>query len=474
MSFPKYESYKDSGVEWLGEVPEHWEVKPVKNVASIVNGYPFDSKLFDPAEGHPLIRIRDLNKSEPETFYNGDFVESAAITSDDVLIGMDGDFNVGRWYGQGKALLNQRMCCVRGKTRLLTKLLEYSLAIPLKAINEVTYATTVKHLASSQVEKSFCAISPDTNEQYAIVAFLDRETAKIDDLIAEQQHLIALLTEKRQAVISHAVTKGLNPDVPMKDSGVEWLGEVPEHWGCCLLKRAFRSVDYGISESLSPEGAIAILRMGNILNGKVVIDDLKYIDSVDTFLLLEEGDLLYNRTNSLDLVGKVGMFLGTDFPVSFASYLVRLRTVNESLPDYFAYLLNTDGILGLARANAFVAIGQCNLNPTRYGQIIIAVPPYDEQVAITKHLNDVTSKLDDLIVEAQRGIGLLHERRSALISAAVTGKIDVRGAVLARPDSELTASDIEALRTGLDQLDSGQGKDGNAFLENLHQREALG
>ena len=115
-----------------------------------------------------------------------------------------------------------------------------------------------------------------------------------------------------------------------------------------------------------------------------------------------------------------------DAPVSFASYLVRLRTVKESHPDYFAYLLNTKGILGLARSNAFVAIGQCNLNPTRYGQIVIAVPPLLEQVAIADHLNKELKIIKTLTAEAQRGIELLVERRMALISEAITGQVDVR------------------------------------------------
>jgi type I restriction enzyme S subunit len=273
--------------------------------------------------------------------------------------------------------------------------------------------------------------TPPLPEQTLIAAFLDRETAKIDALVAEQRRLVELLKEKRQAVISHAVTKGLNLHAPMKPSGIEWLGDVPEHWEICLLKRAFRSIDYGISDALDSEGAVAILRMGNIENGRVVTDDLKYANSVDPDLLLDPGDLLYNRTNSLDLIGKVGMFLGNaDSPVSFASYLVRLRTVDKSLPDYFAYLLNTEGILGLARSNAFVAIGQCNLNPTRYGQIVVAIPPKSEQTAIVEYLAAETAKLDTLTAEAQRAIDLLQERRTALISAAVTGQIDVRNNVL--------------------------------------------
>jgi type I restriction enzyme S subunit len=206
-----------------------------------------------------------------------------------------------------------------------------------------------------------------------------------------------------------------------KDSGVAWLGEVPAHWEVCLLRRKFRSVDYGISDALDLAGRVAILRMGNIENGKVVTDDLKYTDAVDANLLLARGDLLYNRTNSLDLVGKVGLFIGNiETPVSFASYLVRLRVVDECLPEYFAYLLNTDGILGLARASAFVAIGQCNLNPSRYGQIPVAVPPLSEQALIVEHLDRETAKIDALVAEQQRLIELLKEKRQAVISHAIT------------------------------------------------------
>ncbi len=153
MSFPRYKRYKESGVEWLGEVPEHWDVVRVRNIAKIINGYPFDALLFDQDGKYPLVRIRDLDSRETATRYNGDFVESAAVTSSDVLIGMDGDFNVGRWLGDGPALLNQRMCCLRTDSEDLTKILRYALPTPLSAINNITYATTVKHLSSFQVEK---------------------------------------------------------------------------------------------------------------------------------------------------------------------------------------------------------------------------------------------------------------------------------------------------------------------------------
>jgi type I restriction enzyme, S subunit len=197
---------KDSGVDWLGYVPGNWSIKPVSAVASLINGYPFDSSAFDLTRGAPLVRIRDLNKTETEIRYDGEHPVSAVITKQDLLIGMDGDFNVGRWLGEGTALLNQRMCCVRGGSGAITRMLEYTLPMPLRRINELTYSTTVKHLASSQIEKIRLAWPQTSDEVVALLDFLDHETAKIDSLIEQQQRLITLLQERRSALISAAVT----------------------------------------------------------------------------------------------------------------------------------------------------------------------------------------------------------------------------------------------------------------------------
>ena len=268
---------------------------------------------------------------------------------------------------------------------------------------------------------------PSTGEQAHIAFFLDWKTGQIDALIARKQALLDRLKEKRLAVITHAVIRGLNPDAPLRDSGIPWIGHVPTHWDLCHLKRKFKSVEYGISEALDTEGDIAILRMGNIENGKIVLDDLKFIDVVATDLLLQRGDLLYNRTNSLELIGKVGMFIGAcAIPVSFASYLVRIRVENDCVPEYFSYMLNTEGILGVARSNAFIAIGQCNLNPTRYGQISAAIPPKIEQIAIVCFLDEVTGRIDALANKALAVIAHLTEYRTTLISEATTGKMDLR------------------------------------------------
>ncbi len=430
MSFPRYPAYKDSGVEWLGAVPGHWDVKLVKNLASIVNGYPFDSDLFDAAEGSPLIRIRDLNKSEAETFYKGDFIEAAAITSDDVLIGMDGDFNVGRWRGEGRALLNQRMCCVRGKSKVLTRLLEYTLPIRLKAINDITYATTVKHLASSQVEKTLIAISPDVAEQTQIAAFLDRETTKIDALVAEQRRLMALLKEKRQTVISHAVTRGLNPHAPMKPSGIEWLGDVPAHWTSPAMYMRYSSALGKMLDSAKITGKrlIAYMRNVDVQWGVINFDDLPEMDiHEDEYerYIVKSGDLLVCEGGE---VGRAAIVPTVSGIFGYQKALHRLRALDASEDPRFMYFT----LLWAANTGIFDQSGSstiAHLTGEQLRKYRFPKPPVSEQTAIATYLETESAKFDTLTTEAQRAIDLLQERRTALISAAVTGQIDVRGAV---------------------------------------------
>jgi type I restriction enzyme S subunit len=413
MSYSPYSSYKDSGVEWLGQVPQHWMVAPFKKLIDIQNGADHKHVLAD--HGYPVIGSGGAFAFASDYIYDGE----------SVLLGRKGTIDkplhiLGKFWTVDTMYWSKIEPGNCGKFSYYT-----ALTIPFDYYSTNTALPSMTKSALGM----HTVVQPPYAEQCAIAGFLDRETTKIDDLIHAQERLVELLMEKRRSIITNAVTKGLDPVAIVKASGVEWLGDIPAHWSVCLLKRAFRSIDYGISESLEAEGDVAILRMGNIQDGSVVLDDVKYVEIVDSTLLLDKGDLLYNRTNSIDLVGKVGMFKGGDIdgrPVSFASYLVRLRVASGCIPEYFSYLLNTDGILGLVRASAFVAIGQCNLNPTRYGETMVGIPPEVEQVAIVAHLDTETRIIEDLIEKSRRVIGLFKERRGALISAAVTGKIDVR------------------------------------------------
>lgn len=265
---------------------------------------------------------------------------------------------------------------------------------------------------------------PNRDIQCLIANYLDRETARIDGLIAEKERMLALLEEKRAALINRVVSCGLNPDVVFKPSGLEWLDQIPAHWNTCQLKRTWASSDYGLSESIRDEGEIAVLRMSCIVDGRVDVSKSGMITEVDSHLLLRRNDLLFNRTNSLDQIAKVGLVdFDPDEPLTFASYLVRIRTNHRTTPQYLVALLNSSLFLEFARKNAIPAIGQANLSPTRYGEIHIPLPPKAEQEEIITFL-ERDAKISTPVREHIRSsISLLKERRAALITAAVTGRI---------------------------------------------------
>ena len=269
---------------------------------------------------------------------------------------------------------------------------------------------------------------PPPEEQAAIVRFLDHAGEQIQRYIAGKERLIALLEEQRQALIHQAITRGLDSNVKLKDSGVEWLGEVPEHWEVCPLKRAFSSMDYGISDSASDSGKIPVLTMGHVHDGQVRTPDAGGVDVVDPYLLLREGDLLFNRTNSRELVGKVGLFLGHHSPITFASYLVRMRPHRRHKPEYLNMILNDVTFLSHARRESVPSLHQSNLNPTRYGRIHITLPPPQEQGTILCALREQTEGIRDSITRSRRQIGLMNEYRTRLIADVVTGQLDVREA----------------------------------------------
>lgn len=267
---------------------------------------------------------------------------------------------------------------------------------------------------------------PPLPQQRVIARYLDCETAGLDALVMEKERLLNLLAEKRQALVTEAVTRGLDPAAPVGGSGTPWLGDVPTHWTRCHLKRALDGLDYGVSAPVDSSGKVAVLRMGDLRDGSLDYSAVGFVEEVDEDLLLQPGDLLYNRTNSLDQIGKVALFRGNcDYPVSFASYLVRLRCGSSVLPEFMNWLLNSTFVVAWVRAEALPAIGQVNLNPNRLGYLPVALPPRIEQERIVSFLESEVRELDAVRSAAVRTIALLKERRSALIAAAVTGQIDV-------------------------------------------------
>lgn len=271
-------------------------------------------------------------------------------------------------------------------------------------------------------------IRPPIGEQQSIAAFLDRETAKIDALVAEQENLIALLKEKRQAVISHAVSKGLDPTVPMKDSGIEWLGEVPEHWQTSNLKRIcdVRDGTHDTPDYVDPsENTFPLVTSKDLQNGKVTFDEAKHISEVNYSEIsrrsgVSSGDILMPMIGSIGgtaLVGDQDQFAIKNVALFKSSKAYTSRWLQYLLDSNLSVLQfelqRSGGVQG------FVALGTLR-------NLILPIPSYSEQGIIADYLDNETAKINTLTAEAQRAIDLLKERRSALISVAVTGKIDVR------------------------------------------------
>jgi len=277
---------------------------------------------------------------------------------------------------------------------------------------------------------------PDYEEQTQIARFLDHETARIDALIEEQQRLIELLKEKRQAVISHAVTKGLDPKVPMKDSGVEWLGEVPANWAIKRLKQLvidatgiqmgpFGGMLLELNESdtgykvFGQENTIS----GNFSSGNRWISEQRYFALSNYHL--EVGDIVLTRKGSLGNCRRVSFLPQAGI---IDSDTIRVRAKEQMMsPDYLELLLHEAGYistqLGLVKRGAILS----GLNSEIIANLVIAAPPLKEQEELLREIKAVLSRFDQGISDCDYAIGLLRERRSALISAAVTGKIDVRG-----------------------------------------------
>ncbi|MCC6441640.1 MAG: restriction endonuclease subunit S [Rhodanobacteraceae bacterium] len=291
--------------------------------------------------------------------------------------------------------------------------------------------TGLANLNGTIIGELLIAVQP-REEQESIVAFLDRETAKIDALIAEQEKLLALLAEKRQATISHAVTRGLDPNVPMKDSGIPWLGEVPAHWEHLQLGRLCTKVSDGphFSPSYVEEGGVMFLSARNVRVDGWSLSDAKFVSEADyrefcKRVIPEVGDILYTKGGTTGIARVVDL----DFRFQVWVHVAVLKINKDAvLPHYVAYALNSIGCYEQSQLYTRGATNQ-DLGLTRMIRILLALPPIEEQAEIVSFLDGATAKIDLLRAQGLRTVELLRERRSALITAAVTGQIDVRGAV---------------------------------------------
>ena len=451
--FKPYPTYKPSGVPWLGDVPAHWELRRTKTVLRErkEKGFPNEPLLAatqtkgvvrkEQYENRTVLALKGLHLLKLVRV--GDFVIS--------LRSFQGGIEYAREQGiisPAYTILYPRNPAVHAYLAWLFKSRTYIENLTL----HVTGIRQGQNIDYSELGRSYLPLPP-LPEQRAIVRYLDHAADRIQRYVTAKRKLIALLEEEKQAVVNQAVTRGLDPNVRLKPSGVEWLGDVPAHWKVRPVKRAFTSMDYGISASASDSGSIRLLTMGHLNDGRVIVPDDGGVDFVAPHLLLQSGDLLFNRTNSQELVGKVGLFVGYDTPVTFASYLVRMRPNPSHEPEYLNMALNGASFMSRARREAILSLHQSNLNPTRFGRIHIALPSKEEQCAILHALQKKTASLGAAIVRARCQIELVEEYRIRLIADVVTGKLDVREAAARLPDESGHQGPVEEGNPMADGMD---------------------
>lgn len=398
-----YSEYKPSSIDWLGEIPSHWDVISGKWTVNFTYGFPADSKLFSiEKNGLPLIRIRDIYSTDTEVYYEGnEYPAESIINNGDLLIGMDGDFNVATWNG-AKAILNQRVCKFEDSKVLSKSYMFYILPLILNKINATKYATTVKHLSATDLSEMKLTVPP-IEEQEVIAAYLDDVTGKVDALIAEKQTQVEDLRAYRTSLITETVTRGLNPDAPLRPSGIDWLGDIPEHW---ILTKAkyyieIKSGDPISKDDINPQGTIPIFGGGEIIG----------------------FTMMSNVPAQTIIVGRVGARCGCVRLTEVESWATdnALIISTSQNPKYLTRIFEAANLNRLNESNA-----QPLITATKIKDVGIPLPPIDEQQAIAEFLDEKTGKIDTLIDELSKQLDELAEYKKAVISEAVTGKVDVR------------------------------------------------
>ncbi|TVL21124.1 hypothetical protein AYI92_06400 [Shewanella xiamenensis] len=430
-NYTNYPVIKDSHIPWVGNIPSSWQLKKVKFLFSIRKriagclGYDVLSvtqrgivkKDIDSGEGQ-----LSTNYSKYQIVHPGDF----AMNHMDLLTGY---VDISQFEGVTSPdyrvfILNDLHNC--SKYFLYIFQLGYQLKIFFHMGQGASHFGRWRLATEEFKEMEFPL--PSYSEQHKIAAFLDYETVRIDQLIAKQQRLIELLKEKRQAVISHAVTKGLNPNAPMKDSGIEWLGQVPEHWGVTYNKYLVQLTPKKSQIALDREQLCSFIPMEKLKQDTLILDEQRVIGDVfDGYTYFEDEDILLAKVtpcfeNKNSVVAR-GLING----VGFGSTEIFVLRCNSQINNDFMYYRLQEGCFMDTAIAAMTGAGGLKRVPSDViANYKIALPPYKEQLDIVKTLKHKLDTYDTLVANAISAIELMQERRTAIISAAVTGKIDLR------------------------------------------------
>ena len=447
--FKPYPAYSDSGVEWLGEIPAHWVPLSLSRVTVSRCDGPFGSGLKSEhyaASGVRVVRLQNIGWAEfsgsDEAYVDENYARSLGnhtVVSGDLLVAGLGD--EGHPVGRACVAPNGiepsmvKADCFRfrlDRRRILPAFAAYQLSVTAAAAAGSLATGATRSRMNLGIAASRKVALPPIDEQRIVAAFLDRETARIDELVGKKERLIELLQEKRTALITRAVTEGLDPNVPMKDSGAEWLSEIPAHWCALRFKRLFKDIyrypTYYDIEYV-PEG-VPEVRGEALVDGRIIVlPDQRYISAETNRkferTILQEGDLVMSVRGTM---GKIGLVLPDSAGANITANLLRLSPREDvASGHYLSWLMRSALFLKLLDRQSPQTTIQTITMP-QLAIIVVPIPGLGEQRAIAVFLDRETTRIDGLVAKVRDAIDRLKELRTALISAAVTGKIDVREA----------------------------------------------
>lgn len=409
---------KPSGVEWIGEVPSSWDVEPYKYCASIDNGFPADSAFFNAeGKGIPLLRIRDITRRKTETWYSGPYPASLVVGPGDIIIGMDGDFNLCTWE-KPKALLNQRCCRISGR-KLENRFLFYCMAFPLKQINDLTVSTTVKHLLVPDIEGISLPI-PSREEQKRISDYLDKRCTAIDSTVATLEEQIDVLERYRASVIHEAVTRGLDSRVPVKRINTDWIEKIPASWELEPFKRVASVASNLVDPNLYPD--MIEIDPDNIESGTGKLVDIKTVGEVGAISakqLFFKGQILYSKIrpelNKVTIAPDDGLCSADMYPIA-----------TSQCGKWLSYVMRSDLFVQQTALISY-RVAMPKINVEQLAEIKIPVPPPPEQERIADYLDNRCTTIDEVIDIKSKQLDVLKKRRQSLIYEYVTGKRRVVG-----------------------------------------------
>jgi len=446
IKLKKYESYKDSGVEWLGEIPEHWEIKRLINIMDFINRgatpiYVEDSKIKIINQATFSKGFFDFNglKSIDEKCLLGLNFKRSRVLKNDILLASTGGGVLGKIiyidFENENYFADSHVTIIRGN-KCESKFFYYILSISYDLINGVLAQGSTNQTELQR--KWLCNFNfpfPPLPEQTAIAKFLDDKTAKIEQAIAQKEKQIELLKERRQILIHKAVTKGINPDVKFKDSGVEWIGEIPEGWEVKRLKYFIKDLESGVSVNASEsenaiEGEIGVLKTSCVYkyvfesneNKKVFNSDLKRVNCP-----VKKNSIIISRMNAPDLVGASG-FVEKDYPNLFLPDRL-WQTVFNQIDISVGWLSQVIKTIGFRNCISAIANGSSpsmkNISKGDYLNLRVPHPPLKGQIEVFDFIENISNKIATTISLKEQEIEKLKEYKASLINSVVTGKVRV-------------------------------------------------